>query len=226
MTMSKKKVDPETALGQVHSYDVNLSTREIYLHSHYSASGPDEESGVEFRMATTFVKNLHILDQADDSTILIHLQSPGGDWNHGMAIYDAIQHTNSKVVILAHGEVSSMSGIIFQAAEHRIMMPNCELMIHRGFLSLDGVSTTVQANALWNRKTDWKMLQIYSERAINGPYFREREYDHDKVVSFIDKKIQRLGDWNLDAEEAVYHGFADGVFGQPGFETIEKIRRL
>lgn len=224
--MAKKKVDIEAALGQVHNYDVNLSTREIYLHSHYSASGPDEESGVEFRMATTFIKNLHTLDHADKDTILIHLQSPGGDWSHGMAIYDAIRASKSPIVVLAHGEISSMSSIIFQAAGRRIMMPNCELMIHRGFLTLDGVSSTVQANALWNRKTDWKMLQIYADRAINGAYFREREYDHDKVVTFIDKKIQRLGDWNLDADEAVYHGFADGVFGQQGFETLEKIRRM
>jgi ATP-dependent protease ClpP protease subunit len=171
--MPRKKIDPEAALSQAHNYDVNLLTREIYLHSHYSASGPDEESGVEFRMATTFVKNLHVLDVSGTGPILIHLQSPGGDWGHGMAIFDAIRHAESPVVIVAHGEVSSMSGIIFQAADRRIMMPNCELMIHRGFLTLDGVSTTVQANAIWNKKTDRKMLQIYAERAIKGKFFRD-----------------------------------------------------
>jgi len=155
--MARRKTDYVELLGQVHNYDVNLATREIYLHSHYSASGPDEESGVEFRMATTFVKNLHVLDLASREPILVHLQSPGGDWGHGMAIFDAIHATKSPVVILAHGEVSSMSGIIFQAAARRIMMPSCEMMIHRGFLSLDGGTSTEQANALWKKKTDVKM---------------------------------------------------------------------
>jgi ATP-dependent protease ClpP protease subunit len=224
--MAKKKVDFVELLGQVHNYDVNLATREIYLHSHYGASGPDEESGVEFRMATTFVKNLHVLDQAGHESILIHLQSPGGDWGHGMAIYDAIHSSQSPIAILAHGEVSSMSGIIFQASQRRVMMPSCEMMIHRGFLSLDGVSSTVQANALWNKKTDLMMLQIYAARAIMGKYFKQANMTHQQVLRYIDRKIQKLGDWNLDAEQAVYYGFADGIFGDPGFETLDKIRRF
>ena len=222
--MARKKVDLVELLGQVHNYDVNLATREIYLHSHYNASGPDEESGVEFRMATTFIKNLHVLDLADTAPILIHLQSPGGDWGHGMAIFDAIRAAESPVIILAHGEVSSMSGIIFQAAVQRIMMPSCEMMIHRGFLTLDGVSSTVQANASWNKRTDNKMLQIYASRGIMGKYFAQGNTTPQQVLRFIDRKIQKLGDWNLDAEQAVYYGFADGIYGEPGFDTLDKIR--
>lgn len=224
--MAKNKVDYAELLGQVHNYDVNLSTREVYLHSHYSAGGHDEEGGVEFRMATTFVKSLHILDQAGTGPILIHLQSPGGDWGHGMAIFDAIQAAKSPIVIIAHGEVSSMSGIIFEAAPRRVMMPNCELMIHRGFLTLDGVSSTVQANAVWNKKIDQRMLQIYAGRAIMGKFFRDKNMTDQQVLNFIDRKIQKVGDWNLDAEQAVQFGFADGIFGQPGFDTLDNIRKF
>jgi ATP-dependent protease ClpP protease subunit len=31
-------------------------------------------------------------------------------------------------------------------------------------------------------------------------------------------------DWWMDAEEAVFYGFADGVLGQEGFENLDKIR--
>jgi ATP-dependent protease ClpP protease subunit len=220
-----KKIDYAELLGQAHTFDVNLTTREIYLHSHYSAGGPEEEGGVEYRMATTFIKNLHILDHESNESIIVHLQSPGGDWGHGMAIFDAIQATVSPINILAHGEISSMSGIIFQAAQQRVMMPSCEMMIHRGFLTLDGVSTTVQANASWNKKTDLKMLQIYASRATMGTYFMERNMAEKQVINFIDKKIQKLGDWNLDANEAVYYGLCDGIYGTPEFENLEKIRK-
>ena len=50
--------------------------------------------------------------------------------------------------------------------------------------------------------------------------------DENHVVKFIDQKIRKLGDWNLSAEEAVYYGFCDGVFGSSGYETLENIRKI
>ena len=174
--MPKKKnsveIDFLELVNHVHNYDLNLFNREIYLHSHYS--GHDEESGIEYRMATQFVKNLHLLDQDSRESILIHLHSPGGDWIHGMAIFDAIKYSSSCINILAYGEVSSMSSVLFQAANKRIMMPSCEFMIHRGFLTLEGVATTVQSNAAWNKKTDMTMLRLYASRAVNGSFFTKK----------------------------------------------------
>lgn len=202
-------------INQAHNYDLNFLNREIYLHSHYSSN--DEESGIEYRMATQFIKNLHLLDKNSHDNILIHLHSPGGDWIHGMAMYDSIECAKSKINIIAYGEVSSMSSVLFQAAHQRIMMPSCEFMIHRGFLSLEGVATTVQSNAAWNKKTDFRMLQIYAKKAVKGRFFRKRNMNENQTIKYIDKKIRKLGDWNLEAEESVYYGFADGVFGQIDF---------
>jgi len=225
----KKKVEPEIELGelvnQVHNYDVNLHTREIYLHSHYSAGHMDEEGGIEYRMATQFVKNLHLLDFLDDKNILVHLQSPGGDWSHGMAMFDAIEYAKSPVTMLAHGEINSMSGILFQSADKRVMMPHCEIMVHRGFLSLEGITTSVQSNADWNKKTDQTMLKIYAKKAVNGEFFKKKQMSATQVIDYIDKKIKKLGDWNLDAEEAVYYGLCDNIYGQSGGENMENIRK-
>lgn len=226
--MAKKKVpdlDFLELVSQVHNYDLNPFHREIYLHSHYSSGHSDEEGGIEYRMATQFVKNLHLLDQNNHDNIVVHLQSPGGDWIHGMAMFDAIEAANSCVNILAYGEVSSMSSILLQAAHKRVMMPSCEFMIHRGFLSLEGVATTVQTNAAWNKKTDMTMLRLYAGRAVGGPFFRNKEMGENDVIRFIDQKIRKLGDWNLSAEEAVYYGLADGVLGSAGFESLDKIRK-
>lgn len=224
--MGKKNREPELDLQEVldgvHDYGLNLATREVYLHSHLD---DEEEGGIEYRMAARFIKNMHILDLAGNENILIHFQlPPGGDWEHGMAIFDAMMFAASPITALCHGQVSSMSGIVLQAAPKRVMMPNCEFMIHRGFLSLHGVSTTVQSNADWNKKTDIKMLKIFAKRAIHGEYFRARGLSEVQVATYIDKQIRKYGDWNLDAEEAVYYGLADGVLGEAGFETITNIR--
>lgn len=215
------EVDLSELINHVHNYDLNPVTREIYLHSYYDS---DDEGGVEYKMSTQFVKNLHLLDFLDNTNILVHLQAPGGDWSHGMAIFDTIEKVKSNVTILAHGEISSMSGILFQAADARVMMPHCEIMLHRGFLSLDGTITSVESNAKWNKKTDITMLEIYAKKAVKGEFFRKKKMNFKQTLEFIDDKIKNLGDWNLSAEDAVFYGLCDGIFGEKKFETIEKIR--
>lgn len=220
--MARKRINLDflELVNHVHNYDLNPATREIYLHSHHSL---EDEGGIEFRMATQFVKNIHLLNQLGDESILVHLQSPGGDWGHGMAMFDAVTHSKAPVTMLAYGEVSSMSGILFQSANRRVLMPNCEFMIHRGSLTLEGVSTTVETNAAWSKRADQAMLEIFAGRATQGEYFKG--FGYSKIVKFIDGKIKKFGDWNLDATEAVYYGFADAVFGSAGNKTIEEIRR-
>jgi ATP-dependent protease ClpP protease subunit len=83
----------------------------------------------------------------------------------------------------------------------------------------------VQSNAAWNKKTDMTMLRLYASRAVAGPFFRERDMTENQVIKFIDGKIRKLGDWNLSAEQAVYYGLADGVFGQSGYDSLDKIRK-
>jgi len=70
------------------------------------------------------------------------------------------------------------------------------------------------------------MLRIYAKRCINGEHFQNRykTLTEDKVMAFLARKMQERGDWWLDAEKAVYYGFADCVLGWPGYETLDKIR--
>jgi DNA polymerase III alpha subunit len=77
-----------------------------------------------------------------------------------------------------------------------------------------------------NEKNCQRMLEIFAERAISGKYFKERKYSIRRTMTFIDQKIRQSGDWYLSAEEAVYYGFADGILGQKGFESISKIRSV
>jgi ATP-dependent Clp endopeptidase proteolytic subunit ClpP len=223
MKKRASEIDLIEFVSQVHNYDINLVDREIYLHSHIGMA--EEEAGIEYRMATQFIKNLHLLNKVDQKNILIHFQSPGGDWICGMAIFDAIILSLSPITLLAYGEVASMGAVVFQSAKRRIMTPNCEVMVHKGFVSLEGNTSTVQSNAKWNLKINKRMLQILAARCIKGKYFKEKNMNNDQVMTFIDKKMSKLGDWNLDAEEAVYYGMADAILGTSGFETIPKIRK-
>lgn len=213
----------EQLIGDIHTYNINHHTRELYLHGHTSTAW-DEEPGVEYRMATTFIKNIHVLSQQSNKNILIHMHTIGGNWTDGMAMFHTIRMSKSSVTILAYAQASSMSGIILQAADKRVLMPDCEFLVHHGSIALDSNSMAVKSAVDQNEKCCRRMLQIFAKRAINGQFFAEREYSLEKTMGYIDRQIRNRSDWIMSAEEAVYYGLADGILGQKGFENLDKIR--
>ena len=148
----------------------------------------------------------------------------GGNWSDGMAIFNSIRLSSAPITIVGYAQASSMSGIVFQAADKRVLMPDCEIMIHHGSLALDDSTMAVKSAVDQNEKCCRRMLQIFAERAVAGAYFKERKYTVRKAMNFIDQKIKQNSDWYLMPEEAVYYGFADGILGEKGFETVSKAR--
>lgn len=220
-TVVKKNISVEQLISEIHNHHINHLNREIYLHGYIDA---DEEPGVDYRMATSFIKNLHILSLQNNQNILIHMHTIGGNWSDGMAIYNAIQFCKSFVTIVGYAQASSMSGIVFQAADRRVLMPDCDIMIHHGSIALDDNTMAVKSAVDQNERFCKRMLEIFAQKAIKGRYFKDRKYSLKRTMTFIDQKIKQAGDWYLSPEEAVYYGFADGILGEKGFETIEKVR--
>ena len=85
--MARPKNPSESIVSQAHEYDIITSRREIFLHSYFDG---EEESGVDYRVANRFLKNIKILESISDEPIVIHQQSVGGDWEAGMFIYDSL----------------------------------------------------------------------------------------------------------------------------------------
>lgn len=220
----RRKEAFEQLISDVHSFNINHYTREIYLHGAYGGNWAEEEPGVEFRMATTFVKNVNTLEAQGKKNILVHMHTIGGEWGDGMAIFNMIRAVQSPITILGYAQASSMSGVILQAADNRVLMPDCEFMLHHGSIAISGVSMAAKSAVDSNERACVKMLKIFAERAVNGPYFQEKGWTVEQIASYFDKKIRHVSDWYLTAEEAVHYGLADGILGCPGFETFAKIR--
>lgn len=223
MTQSSPKITAiEQLISDVHTHNINNHSRELYLHGHVDIY--DEEPGVDYRMATTFIKNLHILESQNHQNILVHMHTIGGSWSDGMAIYNSIRLSKCAITIMAYAQASSMSGIVLQAADKRVLMPDCELMIHHGSVSVEDNTMAVKSVVDQNEKNCKRMLEVFAQRAISGKYFTDRKYSLRKIMNFIDGKIRQTSDWYLTAEEAIYYGFADGIYGEKGFDNSSRIR--
>jgi ATP-dependent protease ClpP protease subunit len=197
-------------ISDINTYGVDVANREIYLHSYIANS--EDDPGIDYKMSASFYKNLRILDTTNHDPIIIHMSSIGGNWNDGMTIFDSITACQSYVTIIAYGQAESMSSIILQAADKRVLTPNAYFMCHFGSSGYSGAYLDFQKSAEFEKRQTEKMLDIYTDSCISGKYFKERytEPSHGKVKSFLKRKFKE-GDWYLDANESVYYGFSDQV---------------
>ena len=210
-------------IGEIHTYGTDAKNREVYLHGCHGTF--EEDPGVEYRMATTFIKNIRSLDIINNQPIVVHMHSVGGNWSDGMAIYDAISLCRSHVAILTYGQAESMSSIILQAADLRVMMPNAYFMAHYGSSGYDGDYLSVQNASKFEQVMTDTMINIYAEKCIEGKFFREhyKSPTLDRVKGYLKRKL-KSGDWYLNAHEAVYYGFADGVIASRKYENINSLK--
>lgn len=186
MKLHKESID------RFFDYDLHTETRTIYV--------GDSDEGVDSLMAERLIKALHLFLAADpEKEIRIILNSAGGYWTHGMAIYDAIMACTAHVTIEVYGNCMSMGSVILQAADERIIHPNTTFMIHDGYEGMSEVTPrTFEAWGKQSKLTRKRMYEIYSERS-------------GKSVLYWEKKCS--ADFIMTAEEAVALGLADKVAG-------------
>jgi ATP-dependent protease ClpP protease subunit len=208
-------------INAIHSYGLDIKNREIYLHSYIA---DDEDSGVDYRSAITFEKNLRYLCLLSGEPILIHMHLPGGDWEDCLSIYDTIKHCKCKTTILAYAKVQSASSIIFQAANTRVLMPNVNMLIHYGSITIDDEHKAAISSLQWSERESLKMIDIFVEKWISSPMSKEKNWKRPFVRKHIESQLANKTDWILTASEAVYYGFADGALGDKKYPNLDALK--
>lgn len=221
--MRKPRSSNSHDIFTIHDYNIDIVNREIYLHS--SLYSGEEEGGVDFRSATTFEKNLRYLNLISDDPILVHMHLPGGEWQDCLGMFDAIMSCTCNVGILAYAKAESSSSVLLQAADLRILMPNTNVLIHYGFLSLDGEhSKAAASNIQWNEEESDKMINIFTDRCMESSIAQQKNWKKMMAKKHIMSQLANRCDWILNARDAVNYGFADAVFGDKNFESIDSIK--
>jgi ATP-dependent protease ClpP protease subunit len=216
------KYSTEFKLNSIHSYNIDIENREIYLHSYFSDT--DSEPGVDYRSAVTFQKNMRYLNSVSLEPILIHMHIPGGDWQDCLGIYDIIKSSKAKTIIVAYAKVESSSSVLLQAADLRILTSNTSFLIHYGSISLDDEHKAALSMVQWSEKESDKMIDIFTERCADSKIFLEKNWKKMMARKHIVTQLASKRDWILNAEEAVAYGFADGVLGSKKFPNVDFLK--
>ena len=197
----------------------NSKTREIFLSKTDDASDMD----INEKSASAFIKALQYLDCVSDKPILAHLLSGGGgEWESGMAIYDSIKHSRCYITTISYGSACSMSSLIPQAADLRLLMPRSYVMLHYGTIGNDDhYKQCVQAMD-FQKKLVEIMVDLYISKISQSSLLAGKTIQ--QVKNAVKKKMDG-GDWYLMPEEAVEYNLFDGIIGSKEYPDIESLRR-
>ena len=133
-------------------------------------------------------------------SLTLNLDSPGGDCNDGLTIYDAIKASGASVTVNVIGLAASMASVIMLAADAgkiRIY-ENARVMIHRVTGGAFGNSDDLDAAT--------KLVKQFEDRIVSL-YVARTGKDEAEIRDMM--KAQ-LGTWFF-GQEAVDAGFADSV---------------
>jgi len=208
--------DIHDRIFSIHEYQVDVATRQIYLAGEGGLLDLPEpgdirtEPGVDFAMTTKLIRNLQLLNALSDQPILVHMQTCGGDWSEGLAIYDALRFSRAPIVILSYTHARSMSSIILQAADRRVLMPCSYMLFHRGSACYQGTHRAAISQALFYERHYEQMLDIYEAAVRRGGMMAG--WSSRRIRERFNHMMDQKTDVFLKAEDAVEMGLADYVF--------------
>lgn len=134
----------------------------------------------------------------------IYLNSVGGESWAGIGIIDELIAQSLRgggthhVTILVRGVAASAAGMILQAADHRVVGQNSQIMVHKGSSGICGTADDIADEHAWWQASVDQMIALFLSRT-----------DVITRAEFL-RKINRR-DWWLSAGEAVEIGFADEI---------------
>lgn len=182
------------SIDRFFDYDIHVETRTIFI------SDMEDGIGVGPLMAERLLKALHLLAAQDkEKPIKIILNSKGGNWDDGMACYDAIAACPCHVTIEVYGSCMSMATVILQAADARVLAQNSTFMIHDGSDFFEGEAKSFERWGERSKKIRTRMYEIYSERSKKDARFWQKKCASDLI---------------LTAQEAIDLGLADKILGE------------
>jgi ATP-dependent Clp protease protease subunit len=187
------------AIGAFHEHSVFMPSRTLYMGS--VIANLDGYTGTDAKMAEVFIKNLHVLETLGSDPVTVIMDNPGGDFYHGVAIYDAIKQSPCDITIVVRGHAMSMGSIILQAAKHRVLGPMATQMLHYGYMSANHDAKTFQR---WAKEAD--RLDLWAEQVYLA---RIREKHPEYTLEALQKLLDR--DTFLTAEQSIDLGLADRI---------------
>ena len=182
-------VKSSNGITQVSADSKLLSQRKVFI-----------EGEIDDQAACSFIKKIMLLTAENpNKEIDVLINSPGGEINSGLSMYDVIQSCKTPIRIFCIGRAYSMAAVLFASGRNgRYMLPHSELMLHEPLLGnhVRGNSSSIKSISDSLISTKIKLNQILAKHTGKS------EEEVEKASSF---------DHYFDPEESIEFGLCDEV---------------
>lgn len=152
-------------------------------------------------MANLIVAQLLFLAQDDpDRDIQMYINTPGGQVDAGLAVYDTMHLIQPKVGTTCVGMAASMGAWLLAGGEKgkRSALPNSRVLIHQGSTGFQGTAADIEIHARETLRLETRMVEMLA-------------VDTGQRVDRIRSDIDR--DYWMSAKEARDYGIIDSIVG-------------
>jgi ATP-dependent Clp protease protease subunit len=171
-----------------HIYQRLLKERIIFLGSE-----------VRDQNANAICAQMLLLSAEDPKTdIFLHINSPGGSVDAGMAIYDTMNYIPNDVATVAMGLAASMGQFLLCAGAKgkRYALPHARIMMHQGSGGIGGSASDIKIQAQQSLHVKKVLFDLIAQHTGQPLEQIERDADRDR--------------W-FTADQALEYGFIDKV---------------
>ena len=189
--------------------------RILFLRGPIFDIGPGPMARVDGFSPTMICDDMQAMNYDDpEAPVTIYIDSPGGDVNMGMVLYDMIRLSKAPVITIA-GNCASLATILMAAGSTRIMLPHARAMLHLPQGAFQGDADTMEVRSKELQRVKTELVECYVDCGVTakltgrsgGPPTKAR------VRKQIIKDINRTEYW-MTANECVDYGLVDRIATQ------------
>ena len=179
--------------------EVSLSARHLMDRKIFLTGSIDGE------LANNFLLQFLYLEQISDEPVTIYINSPGGEVNAGLMIYDTIQGSKLPINMVCAGMAASMAAILLAGGQkgRRYILKHSKVMIHEPLLSngVGGSATSI--------------------RHISESILETRNIVNGILAEHTGKSVKKINDATrfdnyMNAKEAIAFGICDEIIENVG----------
>ena len=148
-------------------------------------------------VANVIVAQLLFLDAEDpDKDIMLYINSPGGVFTAGLAIYDTMQFLHCNVSTVCMGQAASMASFLLAtgAKGKRFMLPHATVMLHQPLAGFRGQATDIEIHAREILRAREKINELYAKHTGQPVDKIARDTERDNFMTAEDAKAYGLID--------------------------------
>jgi len=121
---------------------------------------------VDDAVANVIIAQLLFLDSEDpEKDIMLYINSPGGSFTAGLAIYDTMQWLHCNVATVCIGQAASMGSFLLAAGApgKRYALPHASVVIHQVLAGFKGQATDIEIHAREIMRAKATINELYAK---------------------------------------------------------------